>query len=607
QMSIASLARILGRLPRTRHPAATRWRCVASDVGGSRSGAHGGTAPCTRAAGTRRATWLPSSAACVRGRRSAGLAAGPPAERGSRAPAAFAGALAAAACGERRRGRPRAPGRAGRAPPSLPRALAAAGRRLGSSASAFGSRYAWDGAGALEDAPSQMLSLCLRLRGQARALTAPLLGDLWGIWRRQTLPDTLDRPAWRRQRFTALLLRHLLESWGTFKVFTPQHAAARVRSIDELVMAVQEGFEREPAGTITHHAPRCARERWRCANSPALLQFIQQEIRRAEQHLLGISPLKHVLTRHDRSSFLAGLWLEFGVAEGRSLGLIAAHVPAIIAGGVSVVGGKCFGFDSFEGLPEDWRPGFRAGHFETEMHRPPSFAAAVEGHVALVEGLFEDTLSGFLLEHPEPVAFLHLDSDLYSSCIFVLEKLIQHGRIREGTVIVFDELFNYCGFENHEILALFEVVSLCGLEYRWLGVQQKGRMQAALVVTGVRAPVDIEAVLAVPDWKCAGRVPRSIDRGWAVGGPCRKDVPGSGGGGAESGAGLLGGRPCVPRAGGLLHHCRDEVAPVAGAARVLPQVAEGVSSVLAPVRGIRGSSSRSSHSARIRAGGGGGA
>ena len=53
-----------------------------------------------------------------------------------------------------------------------------------------------------------------------------------------------------------------------------------------------------------------------------------------------------------------------------------------------------------------------------------------------------------------PVALLHLDSDIYSAAIFVLRTLIADHRIVSGTVIVFDELFNYCGFENHESLAL---------------------------------------------------------------------------------------------------------------------------------------------------------
>jgi hypothetical protein len=71
-----------------------------------------------------------------------------------------------------------------------------------------------------------------------------------------------------------------------------------------------------------------------------------------------------------------------------------------------------------------------------------------------VKGWFEATLPGFLAAHPEPVALLHLDCDIYSAAAFVLRQLLSHGRLVAGSVIIFDELFNYCGFENHEIRAL---------------------------------------------------------------------------------------------------------------------------------------------------------
>ena len=81
-----------------------------------------------------------------------------------------------------------------------------------------------------------------------------------------------------------------------------------------------------------------------------------------------------------------GLWLEFGVHEGESLLFIARHAPAPV-----------FGFDSFEGLPGDWRLGAHemrpAGTFALE--RPP---AAPENTV-LVAGRFEDVLPAFVAAH----------------------------------------------------------------------------------------------------------------------------------------------------------------------------------------------------------------
>ena len=50
-----------------------------------------------------------------------------------------------------------------------------------------------------------------------------------------------------------------------------------------------------------------------------------------------------------------GLILEFGVFSGRTVNHIAGLVGAQ----------KVYGFNSFEGLPEAWRPGFEKGTFKS--------------------------------------------------------------------------------------------------------------------------------------------------------------------------------------------------------------------------------------------------
>ena len=57
-------------------------------------------------------------------------------------------------------------------------------------------------------------------------------------------------------------------------------------------------------------------------------------------------------------------------------------------------------------------------------------------------------------QHPGPVAFLHLDVDRYSSTRTVLELL--GDRIVPGTVIAFDEFFNYPGWREGEYRAFNE-------------------------------------------------------------------------------------------------------------------------------------------------------
>ncbi len=126
-----------------------------------------------------------------------------------------------------------------------------------------------------------------------------------------------------------------------------------------------------------------------------------------------------------------GLALEFGVWAGRSLRVIAEA-----RGGREV-----YGFDSFQSAPEDDRWDVTAGTFA--LDDLPVIAGA-----QIVVGRFADTLPGFLAEHPGRVDFVHIDSDLYSSAVTVLDAV--GPRLGAGSVVIFDEYFNYPGWEQHE-------------------------------------------------------------------------------------------------------------------------------------------------------------
>jgi predicted O-methyltransferase YrrM len=160
-----------------------------------------------------------------------------------------------------------------------------------------------------------------------------------------------------------------------------------------------------------------------------------------------------------------GMALEFGVAAGRTLAVIAA------ARGQKQV----YGFDSFQGLPEDWRTNIPAGTFKTDAL--PEIPGA-----ELIVGLFEDTLPDFLTSHNGPVAFVHLDADLYSSTKTVLRHV--GPRLAPGSVIVFDEYFNYPGWEQHEHRAWQEFVAQSGIEFRYLAYTADNE-QLALILTKV--------------------------------------------------------------------------------------------------------------------------
>ena len=149
-----------------------------------------------------------------------------------------------------------------------------------------------------------------------------------------------------------------------------------------------------------------------------------------------------------------GLVLEFGVARGDSLRKIAAGFPDR----------PVYGFDSFEGLPEDWREGISKGAFACDV--PTDFPS----NVTLVKGWFEDTLALFLEEHQGPVAFIHIDCDIYSATKTIFDNL--QDRIVDGTIIIFDEIFGYGGYEDHEFKAFNEYLVKNDMNYECIGVHQ---------------------------------------------------------------------------------------------------------------------------------------
>ncbi|WP_273727392.1 class I SAM-dependent methyltransferase [Brucella gallinifaecis] len=143
-----------------------------------------------------------------------------------------------------------------------------------------------------------------------------------------------------------------------------------------------------------------------------------------------------------------GCALEFGVYNGYTLGHMAEHQPDR----------QFYGFDSFYGLPEEW-----AGYLEFDFNRdgvPPDMPKNVE----LIVGTFDQTLPLFSKRELD-IAFIHIDCDIYSStkCIF---DNIGH-KLKSGCVLVFDEYFNYVGFEEHERKAFNEFLAASGRTIQW--------------------------------------------------------------------------------------------------------------------------------------------
>lgn len=189
------------------------------------------------------------------------------------------------------------------------------------------------------------------------------------------------------------------------------------------------------------------------------------------EHMRGAAAVcssKEILDLALAAATIDGEFLEFGVFSGGTLNYMAKRRPDLVF----------HGFDSFEGLPEGWIGGgttWRKGAFDRKG-RPPR----VRRNVRIHKGIFADTLPRWKEDHSGRVAFLHIDSDLYSSAKCVFDHLAD--RIAPGTVILFDEYFNYPNWQQHEFRAFQEFVSSRAVQYEYIGF---ARIQAAVEISAI--------------------------------------------------------------------------------------------------------------------------
>jgi hypothetical protein len=169
------------------------------------------------------------------------------------------------------------------------------------------------------------------------------------------------------------------------------------------------------------------------------------------------------LQEMERNGYIA----EFGVWEGNTVNLIARNLTDK----------TIYGFDSFNGLPENWSGWDGAkGRFDLKGILPE-----VLPNVELVKGLFDESLPKWLETHKDFFSLLIIDSDLYSSANTILNN-IGTDQIKDGTLILFDEYFGYINWRNHEFKAWQEFVKNHNIEYDYLAINH---MQALVRVRKV--------------------------------------------------------------------------------------------------------------------------
>jgi hypothetical protein len=144
------------------------------------------------------------------------------------------------------------------------------------------------------------------------------------------------------------------------------------------------------------------------------------------------------------------LYLEFGASSGDCIRHWAQLLP----------GPDCrfVGFDSFEGLPENWSKDYPKGYFSRNGRIPE----IDDRRVSFVKGWFHETVPKYALPDHETL-IINIDSDLYSSAVCVLHAL--RNAILPGTYIYFDEF----DVRRDELRAFDEFIAETGMGFRCVG------------------------------------------------------------------------------------------------------------------------------------------
>jgi len=160
-------------------------------------------------------------------------------------------------------------------------------------------------------------------------------------------------------------------------------------------------------------------------------------------------------------------YIEFGVSDGSSF--------KWWVNSNSNPNSKFYGFDTFEGLPEDWGFTYDKGEMSAPIPKINDLRAE------FVKGLFQETVPDFITNHKlksEKKKIIHCDADLFSSTLYALSMISPF--IQVGDIILFDE-FNV---PNHEFLAYKIFTRTFYIKTKLIGAVNN-YYQVAMVVTEV--------------------------------------------------------------------------------------------------------------------------
>lgn len=185
-------------------------------------------------------------------------------------------------------------------------------------------------------------------------------------------------------------------------------------------------------------------------------------------HPKGGTPSDRKVREMGASMAINSNWAEFGVGMGTTARHLLGMLPE---------DGKLSLFDGFKGIPDPWRLGDTQWHPAGTWKFPRRTCADLFRSPAteVIDGWYNATLPGHVFE--KQLGLVHIDCDVYSSTRDVLMNMDPFIGI--GTVLIFDELYGYQYYEDHEYKALCEWREATGKRVEWHG---RSRFEAVGVV-----------------------------------------------------------------------------------------------------------------------------
>jgi hypothetical protein len=177
----------------------------------------------------------------------------------------------------------------------------------------------------------------------------------------------------------------------------------------------------------------------------------------------GFNPEYRAASRHDLFDYVAKtiadrqtLYVEFGVFQGASI----AYWSKLLRHNGSLL----HGFDSFEGMPEDFDG--RTGILKGTFHVGGEIPRIDDPRVRFFRGWFDDTLPQYEVPAHDQLV-IHIDCDLYSATACVLKHMAPY--IKEGAILIFDDMAQ----PLHEPRAFSEYMRDTGRHFRLIAADKQ--------------------------------------------------------------------------------------------------------------------------------------